>query len=55
MRMQTDGYGLEVVSYGNFEKINITSNYVYYNEFGSSIPVFKQSLYGQVNPSVFQP
>lgn len=55
MRMQTDGYGLEVVSYGIFEKINITSNYVYYTEYDSPTPVYKQSLYGQVNPSVFNP
>ena len=55
MRMQTDGYGLEVVSNGLFENINITSNYVYYHEYGTPIPVYKQSLYGSVNPSIFHP
>ena len=55
MRMQTDGYGLEVVSYGMFEHINMTSNYVYFNEYGSPTPVYKQSLYGPVSTSVFSP
>lgn len=55
MRMQTDGYGLEVVSNGLFENINITSNYVYYSEYGSATPLYKQSLYGPVSPSVFNP
>lgn len=55
MRMQTDGYGLEVVSYGMFENINITSHYVYYNEYGSPTPVYKQSLYGPVSTTVFNP
>lgn len=55
MRMQTDGYGLEVVSNGLFENINITSNYVYYHEYGTPTPVYKQSLYGSVNPSIFHP
>ena len=55
MRMQTDGYGLEVVAYGMFENINITSNYVYYNEYGSPTPVYKQSLYGPVSTAIFNP
>lgn len=55
MRMQTDGYGLELVYNGSFTNINITSNYVYFTEYGSATPVYKQSLYGSVNPTVFNP
>ena len=55
MRMQTDGYGLEVVSEGVFHNINLTSNYAYFTEYEAPTPVFKQSLYGPVNPVIFSP
>lgn len=54
-RMYIDGTGEETVMEGNFESVNITSQYAYFNEYGSSTPVYHQSTYGSVNPTVFQP
>ena len=55
MRMFTDGSNVEIIAYGNFENINLTSQYAYYTEYGSSTPLYHQSLWGPVNPSVFMP
>ena len=55
MRMRTDGSFAEVVAYGNFENVNITSKYVYFNEFGSRVPIYRQDLYGPINPTIFSP
>ncbi len=53
MRMQTDGSGLEKVADGNFENINITSNYVYFNEYDKPTPMYHQPTYGGVSVSQF--
>lgn len=53
MRVQTDGFNPEVVMYGNFAKINMTSTYVYFTEYGATTPMYHQALYGPVNPTVF--
>ena len=55
MRMYTNGSNQELVSSGNYQNINITSNYVYFNLFDEPTPVFKQSVAGPINVSVFQP
>lgn len=52
-RMYVDGSSPEVVSYGVYENINITSQYVYFNEYGASVPVYKTSTSGPVNVTVF--
>lgn len=53
MRMHTDGSQLEVVAYGVYTNINMTSRYVYYNEFQKPIPMYHQSLRGPIQPTVF--
>ncbi|NTV78793.1 MAG: DUF5050 domain-containing protein, partial [Clostridiales bacterium] len=53
MRMYIDGTGVEVVANGNFSNINITSQYVYFNEFETSIPIYQTSTYGTVNVTEF--
>lgn len=55
MRMYTNGSGQELVSSGNYQNINITSNYVYFNLFSEPTPVFRQSLTGPINVTLFQP
>ena len=55
MRMYTNGNGQELVSPGIYQNINITSNYVYFNTFNEPTPVFRQSVFGPVNVSIFQP
>ena len=53
MRMRLDGSEPEVVAEGIYENINITSNYVYFNEFNSEVPVYHTSSDGAVNVTVF--
>lgn len=52
-RIRTDGTEEEVVAQGNYENINITSNYVYFNEFQTSVPVYKTPVNGPVNVTTF--
>ena len=52
-RMALDGSNIEIVDEGIFEQINITSQYVYYNEFDNPVPVFKTPLLGPVNVTTF--
>lgn len=49
MRMYTDGTNQEVVASGNYSNVNITSQYVYFNEFDTTVPVYQTSTYGSVN------
>ncbi len=54
MRMNLDGSNPEIVAYGIYTDINITSQYVYFTEFGdSAVPVYKTSTYGPVNVTTF--
>ena len=55
VRMRLDGSSVEVIANGVFQNINITSHYVYFNEFGQSTPVYRQSTYGPVGVSIFNP
>lgn len=52
-RMYTDGSVPEIVAEGVYENINITSQYVYFNQFNEPIPVYKTSTYGPVYVTTF--
>ena len=54
-RISIDGTGEETVMEGIFESVNITSMYAYFNEYNKPTPVYHQSTYGAINPSVFNP
>lgn len=53
MRMRLDGSEPEVVAEGNYCNINITSSYVYFNEFNNEVPVYRTPADGAVNVSAF--
>lgn len=53
-RMIIDGSSQEIVREGVFQNINITSNYVYFNGFNESIPVYRTSTFGPVNVTTFE-
>lgn len=53
IRMDLDGSNLEVVDEGVFQNINVTSRYVYYNEYDIPIPVYKSPTNGQTNVDTF--
>lgn len=52
-RMLTDGSSQELVREGVYQNINITSEYVYFNSFNESTPVYKTYTYGPVNVTTF--
>lgn len=52
-RVYIDGSGLEIVKTGVYSNINITSQYVYFTEFGNDLPVYKTSTHGGVNVATF--
>ncbi len=52
-RMYADGSNPEVVADGVYENINITSQYVYFNQYGASVPVYKTSTFGNVYVTTF--
>lgn len=52
-RMHTDGSEPEVVAEGVFEHINITSHFVYFNEFKNPVPVYRTPVRGTVDVTVF--
>lgn len=52
-RMLTDGSSQELVREGNYQNINITSQYVYFNSFNESTPVYRTSTFGPVNVTTF--
>lgn len=52
-RMYADGSNPEVVAEGVYENINITSQYVYFNQYGASVPVYKTSTFGNVYVTTF--
>ena len=53
MRMRFDGSEQEVVAEGNYSNINITSQYVYFNEFNTEVPVYHTPESGPVSVSTF--
>ena len=52
-RMRTDGSSQELVREGIYQNINITSEYVYFNTFNESVPVYRTYTYGPVNVTTF--
>lgn len=52
-RMLLDGSSQETVREGIYQNINITSEYVYFNAFGETMPVYKTDTYGPVNVTTF--
>lgn len=52
-RMVIDGSSQETVAEGVYQNINVTSQYVYFNEFNAPTPVYKTSTYGSVNVTTF--
>ena len=55
MRMSTYGAGHERVSSGIYHNINVTSNNIYFNSYDTPTPIYRQSIYGPVNVTIFQP
>ncbi len=53
-RMRTDGSSQELVREGIYQNINITSEYVYFNAFNESTPVYRTYTYGPVNVTTFE-
>ncbi len=53
MRMNLDGSNPEVVAEGNYENINLTSTYAYFNAFGEPTPVYHTPVSGPVNVTPF--
>ncbi len=52
-RMQLDGTNEEIIMEGNFQNINITSSYVYFNSFDTPFPVYKTPTQGSINVTEF--
>ncbi len=52
-RMFTDGSNVETVLEGVYKNINITSQYVYFTEYGLDIPIYKTPTNGSVNVTTF--
>ena len=42
--MRTDGTGLTVIAEGNYTNINMTSKYVYFQEFGSEASLYHSEI-----------
>lgn len=53
MRMNLDGSNPEVVALGNYENINLTSQYAYFNAFGADVPVYHTPVNGPVSVTAF--
>jgi Domain of unknown function (DUF5050) len=52
-RMKLDGSEVETILSGNFSNINITSEYVYFNQFGFDTPIYKVSTSGDIDVTRF--
>lgn len=52
-RIRTDGSNEEIVATGNYSHVNITSEYVYFTEFGTEYPLYKTPTFGNVNVTEF--
>lgn len=52
-RMFLDGSNAEIVAEGNFCNINITSNFVYFNEFNLPYPTYHTPTHGTILVSTF--
>lgn len=54
-RINTDGSGFVVIKEGNFSNINVTSRYVYFNEFGIDNVTYQTPTGGDGTIEVFSP
>lgn len=52
-RMFTDGSSQELVREGVYQNINITSQYVYFNAYNETVPVYKTGTFGPINVTTF--
>ncbi|MBO5031488.1 MAG: DUF5050 domain-containing protein [Lachnospiraceae bacterium] len=52
-RIRRDGTDMEVVAEGAFNKINATSQYIYFTRFGTDTPVYMTPAFGAVNVTTF--
>ena len=55
IRMGLDGYNPEIIREGNHNNINMTSQFVYFQEYGNEMITYKASLYGVPSVSYFVP
>lgn len=53
MRMELNGQNPEIVAEGNYENINLTSAYAYFNAFGQNTPVYHTPVNGSINVTPF--
>lgn len=53
MRMNTDGSNVELIAEGVYENINLTSQYAFFTEYGSMVPIYMTSTAGPVNVTTF--
>ena len=53
MRMRLDGSEPEIVAVGNYENLNLTSSYAYFNAFGEDTPVYHTPVNGPVDVTPF--
>lgn len=53
MRMGIDGSNPEVVAEGIYSDISVTSQYVYFHDFSSMVPMYKTSANGPVSVTTF--
>jgi len=54
MRIGLDGSSPEMVAEGNYSNINVTSQYVYFNLFGSEDVLYYTPTYGGISVSTFE-
>lgn len=52
-RMKKDGTQVETILSGNFCNINITSQYVYFNQFGHDTPIYRIKTSGDIEVARF--
>ena len=55
VRMNLDGSDQEIIRPGNHNHINMTSRYVYFQDFGDEVRTYKTPLYGAPSVSIFRP
>lgn len=55
MRMGLDGSNPETIMDGNFENINLTSTYAYFNAFGDETTVYHTPVNGPIDVGIFTP
>ncbi len=53
IRMNSDGSNPETVAAGNYTKINMTTQYAYYQEYGDALSTYRTPLYGSAEMSIF--